>query len=307
LKLRNEEGGGRFKRRADAAARPHPATLFTDNLPFIQKAARHVARRGFLGAEEIEDFVSAVCLKIVDQDYAVLRSFEGKSSLTTYLTSVILRAFSDDRIKRWGRWRPSAMAKHLGPLAEELERLVHHDDRSVEEACAILEASGQSIDRSQAESLLARLPVRFRRRVVDAGRLAEMPARSGDPDAGLLAEERRGTAQRVEKHLAEALARLTPDDRLLVKLAYCRGLSVSAIARTLGRNQRRLYRRLEWCKKAMRTYLEACGLEKSSVQAILGDPALRMDVTELRPEGAGKPAASPSHSSEVDPVGADSA
>ncbi|HET8947793.1 MAG TPA: sigma-70 family RNA polymerase sigma factor [Candidatus Polarisedimenticolia bacterium] len=302
-----DEVGGRFERRAGPGAPRDPAALFTENLPLIARAARHAARRGFLGADEIEDFVSEVYVKILDQDYAVLRAFEGKSSLSTYLTSVIMRAFSDFQIRRWGRWRPSALAKHLGPLAEELERLVQHDDRTLEEACAILETSGHQVDRKEAESLLVRLPVRFRRRLVDADHLAELPAVSGDPEAGLRAEEHLETARRAEKHLAEALARLSPEDRLLVKLAFSVSLTVSAIARTLKQNQRRLFRRLESCKKVLRAHLERCGLDASSVRVILGDPAVRMDLPELRTEGVETSPAGPSHSSEVDPVGADPA
>jgi RNA polymerase sigma factor (sigma-70 family) len=304
LKKRDEQGD-RFKKGAGGAASRDPATLFTENLPLIRRASRHAARRGFLGPDDADDFVSEICLKIVAQDYAVLRAFEAKSSLSTYLTSVINRAFSDFQIKRWGRWRPSAMAKHLGPLAEELERLVHHDERTFEEACDILATSGHLVDRKEAESLLARLPVRVRRRVVDADHLADLPAACGDPDAGLLAEERFETARRAEKHLPEALARLSADDRLLVKLAFSEGLPISAIARALHQNQRRLYRRLEWCKRVLRAHLEGCGLEPSSVRGILGDPAIRMEIPELRAEAAETSPTSPSHSSEVDPVGAD--
>lgn len=250
--------------------------------------------------------MSEVHLKLVDDDYAVLRRFEGRSSLSTYLISVIQRAFFDFQIKRWGRWRPSAMARHLGPLAVELERLVHHEERSLDETCAILEvASGRPVDRQQLSSMLAQLPVRLHRRTVGTERLAEVPAPFGDADTGLVAAERQETARRAEKHLAEALASLAPDDRLIVRLAFVKGLTISAIAKMLGLNRRRLYRVLTRCLGTMRAHLEACGLAASTVAGVLGDPAVRIDVAEMKPADMETRKDGPSHSAGAGPVGAD--
>ena len=40
----------------------------------------------------------------------VLRKFEVRSSLRTYLTVVVNRMYIDGRVKQWGKWRPSAIA-----------------------------------------------------------------------------------------------------------------------------------------------------------------------------------------------------
>jgi hypothetical protein len=55
-------------------------------------------------------------LKLIENDYRILRSFEGLASLGTYLTTVIARLFLDFQIHEWGRWRPSAAATRLGPF-----------------------------------------------------------------------------------------------------------------------------------------------------------------------------------------------
>ena len=55
----------------------------------IQHAAH--ARSRVVSSEDIEDIAAEVFLKIVDDDYAVLRRFKGISSLPTYLTVIARR------------------------------------------------------------------------------------------------------------------------------------------------------------------------------------------------------------------------
>ena len=50
--------------------------------------------------------------------------FEGRSQLRTYLITVVQRHFLDDRNARWGKWRPSSIARRIGPIAVLLDLLV---------------------------------------------------------------------------------------------------------------------------------------------------------------------------------------
>src|SRR5262245_53825833 len=77
--------------------------LFTSNLALIARVVRHVASRRFLERQELKDFEAEVHLKLIEDDYAVLRRFEGRSALSTYLVAVIQRAFLDYQVKRWGK------------------------------------------------------------------------------------------------------------------------------------------------------------------------------------------------------------
>src|SRR4029453_14108130 len=45
-------------------------------------------------------------LRLVEDDYDVLRRFQARSSLPTYVTVVIQRLFLDYRNRLWGKWRP---------------------------------------------------------------------------------------------------------------------------------------------------------------------------------------------------------
>jgi DNA-directed RNA polymerase specialized sigma24 family protein len=87
------------------------------------RAISFVSSRHHLPGSEADDFGSHVKLKLIEHDYAILKKFEGRSNLRTYLTVVIHRLFLDYRIKAWGKWRPSAAAKRCGGVAILLERL----------------------------------------------------------------------------------------------------------------------------------------------------------------------------------------
>ena len=82
--------------------------LVVDNLPLVDSVVRTIARRHGLSADQQDELGSSVKLKLVENDYEVLRKFEGRSSMRTYLTAVVQRHFLDSRTALWGRWRPCA-------------------------------------------------------------------------------------------------------------------------------------------------------------------------------------------------------
>ena len=92
-------------------------TFFLDNLSLIERVIAFVCRKYGLSGADAEDFASASKLKIIEDDYAVLRKFEQKCSLATYLTIVIQRHYLDQMIRERGKWRPSMRARQGGDAA----------------------------------------------------------------------------------------------------------------------------------------------------------------------------------------------
>src|SRR5215472_17913272 len=120
-----------------------PAELFLANLQTIEGLVQMVARQQRMTWAEAEEFASIVRLRLIENDYAILRKFRGGSSLRTYLTVVIARQALDYRDACWGRWRPSRAARRLGRTAVTLERLIVRDGFTLDEAWrAVLEAAG---------------------------------------------------------------------------------------------------------------------------------------------------------------------
>lgn len=270
--------------------------LFEQELPFIDRVVVSICRRNAFPPDESEDFASWAKLRLVDDDFAVFRKFQSRSSLSTYLTTVIVNLFRDYRIHRWGKWRPSAEAKRLGTVAVQLETLIARDGRTVGEAIAHLQTSF-GVDRSVAdlERMAAQLPLRTRRRFEGEEALAAVV--SGEStDSGVEEAERRATERLAESALARALGTLEPVDRLVLKLRFADGLAIVDIASMLGEPARPLYSRIERALAKLRRVLEGEGLEASRVTGLVGWSGLdlRVDFGTL-PE---TPVRSPSSSME---------
>lgn len=244
--------------------------LFVSSLPDIERVTQHLARRHRLSPSETDDFLSEVNLAIIQGDYAILSSFEGRSSLRTYLTTVIHRLFLDFRRKSWGKWRPSAQALRLGPVALRLELLVCRDGLSLEEAVETLRtnfACDQSPE--SLRDLAARLPRRLSRRTLPEAEevLASLPA--GDlerPDAQLDGARISESAQGL---ISDVMATLGPEDRIVLRMRFEDGISVADIARTLRLDQKRLYRRLDDILQVLRRSLEERGLAWPEVERMI--------------------------------------
>src|SRR5437763_3266091 len=113
--------------------------LYRQHLTIIGQIALSICRRNRVDAHDAEDFASDIRLKLCDDNFGVIRKFQGKSSFITYLTVVINKAFLDHRRKLWGKWTPSSQAKRLGVVAVLLETLVYRDGCSFDAACQMLE------------------------------------------------------------------------------------------------------------------------------------------------------------------------
>src|SRR4029079_12085578 len=87
------------------------------SLPLVERLAQSACRGSRMTPADVEDFVSDVKLKLVEDDYAALRKFEGRCSLPTYLAMIVKRHLLDHRSRTLGRFRPSAKAQQMGAQA----------------------------------------------------------------------------------------------------------------------------------------------------------------------------------------------
>jgi RNA polymerase sigma factor (sigma-70 family) len=231
--------------------------LYNQHLSIIGQIASSVCRRNGLSEHDAEDFTSDIRLKLCDDDFAVIRKFQGKSNFTTYLTVVINKAFLDHRRRVWGKWSPSSQAKRLGDVVVALETLVYRDGLSFDSACAILEQKhGAAIDRRQLRLTLATLPRRSPRRFESDDGLTTLASQDG-ADADLLEGEREQQLAAAQSALRKALAELADEDRAVIRLLYYEGLSVADIARSLHIEQKRLYPRIKVLLTSLRRTLKS--------------------------------------------------
>jgi RNA polymerase sigma factor (sigma-70 family) len=265
---------------ADSAPSGEPITceqLFLDHMDTIARIVTFVARRRGLTSDEGDEFLSHVNLKLIEDDYAVLRKFRGRSSLRTYLTVVIQRLFLDWRVAQWGKWRPSALAKRTGTVAILLEQLTMRQGLSFEQAITVLETEHRlAVDRSELEALFAQLPARPRRRYIGEEALHDVPASYGDPSGGLAAEATASAATRTARALAKELGRLPAEDLRLLRERFLNGYSVVDIAKGTCQDSKKLYRRLERLLARLRAKLEIRGIRQSEVRELLADPCVEV-------------------------------
>jgi RNA polymerase sigma factor for flagellar operon FliA len=201
-----------------------------------------------------------------------LRRFEGRSSLTTYLTVVINRLFLDYRNRLWGRWRPSAEAKRLGPTAILIERLVARDGWTYDQVVTMFRVNHGDV----LDGPLAAFCVKVSQRLPNRQAVAETDAESVEspgatPEASLVREEQESLAERVQVALDRAREALEPEQRLLLKMRFEDRLSIADIARALHRDQKPLYRVIERVLATLGRLLEADGISREDVNQLLSD------------------------------------
>jgi RNA polymerase sigma factor (sigma-70 family) len=248
-----------------------PRDLLLANLRLVEGVVERVCRRARLHGAEEEDFASHVKLKLVEDDYAILRKYEGRSSLATYLRVVVERLLSDQRMKERGRWHPSAEAVRMGEAGVLLETLVRRDGRSVEAALPVVQAAHPSLGRRDVEAMLDRLPERHRRpRATD---LESAPAARltvvGTPESRVLATESRSLAARAAEAIRQTMESLAVEDRLLLRFRFGSSMSIADISRVLRLPQRPLYRRMEALLRQLREALAAAGVHGDAAADVL--------------------------------------
>jgi RNA polymerase sigma factor (sigma-70 family) len=263
----------------DRAVSPHNVdALFVSQLDVIERVIGFVCAKHHVAATDAEDFESHAKLRLIDDNYAILRKFEGRSALRTYLTIVIERLFLDYRNSAWGKWRPSAEARRCGPIGELLEQLLVRDGYALDEASELLATNhGVTMPRSAIDSLAGRLPVRTRRRFESDDTLAQLPSHAASPDDLVSDRDRQGVADRVSTVLKAVMSRLDTQDRLILALRFEDGRTVADIAGMLRLEPKALYRRVERLLRRLRQALEKNDVNTAAVMEMLESPAVSVE------------------------------
>lgn len=244
-----------------------PREVLQKNLALVDSVTDRVCRRARLYGPDAEDFSASVKLALIEDDYAILRRFEGRSSLSTYLTIVVERLLADEHVRTRGRWHPSTEAVRLGTAAMLLESLMFRDHRTLEEALPLVHAVDPTLTRSSAEALLARLPERRPRPVTTD--LESVPPTSLSTEAATPEFEARQLSERTARIVRDTLAALSLEDRMLVRFRFVAAMSIADISRMMRLPQRPLYRRLESLLLRLRNALESAGLDGAAVEEII--------------------------------------
>lgn len=256
------DGPIRFAARAE---QPKPEEILREQLPLIDGVVRSVCRRRAFSADDSEEFQSFVHLKLTEDNYRILRKFEGRCSLRTYMTITVGRLALDFRDRKWGKWRPSAVARRLGKTAVALDTLMYRDQLGFEEAASLLMTRDPALTRADLEKTASELPVRWRRRFEPAEVLANRTAEEPGPDQLLETREKDRLRAKLWTRLEEELESLPAEDRLVVQWRFLDGMQVVRIAELLQTEAKPLYARIQRILTDLRQRLESAGFSAEEV------------------------------------------
>jgi RNA polymerase sigma factor (sigma-70 family) len=248
-----------------------PRQLIEQNVELIDRLVHRACRRVGVATDDIGDAASMVKLALLENDCAILRRFEGRSSLATYLTIVIQRLLSNQRERTHGRWRPSAEAHRVGPHAVIIEDLVGRQHRSIDEVMPMVRAVDPAITRNDVAEIASRMPQRTPRpREVPLPTEEIQPLAARDrADASTIDRELRGLTAHAGTLLRDTMTSWPAADRMLVRLRFESSLTIADIARLMKVAQRPLYRRLESLLLALRETLLAAGVDSAAAGELL--------------------------------------
>lgn len=245
--------------------------LFESNLGLIDRVIATVCRRARVFGADAEDFASTVRIALIEDDYAILRKYAGRSSFAAYLAIVVQHLLLDQRTHAFGRWRPSREAERLGEAGVLLERLLHRDRRSLDEALPIVQHVDAAMTRERAVAMAERFPERTARpRAVELDDDAPVAA----PDAAdirVVDADRRRLSAETSRAIRDALAALPTEDAMILRFRFGSGMSIADISRMLRLPQRPLYRRLESLIERLRAAVAAAGLSSRDVTELIGE------------------------------------
>ena len=252
------------------------AKLFETNLALIDRAIATVCRRARLSPADAEDFASSVKVALIENDYAVLRKYAGRSSFEGYVAVVVQNFLHDQRTHAFGRWRPSREAERHGDAGVLLETLLHRDQRSLDEALPIVQGLDATLTRERAAAMAEHFPARVARpRAVALDDDVDFAA-SEAADVRVVEADRRRLAGETARAIREAIDALPLEDGMILRFRFGSGMSIADISRMLRLPQRPLYRKIDSLIERMRAALDAAGLDSRDVTELIGE-AQEMD------------------------------
>jgi RNA polymerase sigma factor (sigma-70 family) len=217
-----------------------------EHAPLILQVVRLFER----DADAVQDCFLFVCERLRRDDLRRIRRFreEGTASFPTWLRAVVRRLCLDWRRHRFGRFRlPRAIAR-LSEFDQEVFRFIHLRRMSENETFHCAKALWPGLTRAHLADAVARVGRSLPRRqwwllLVHRPRLqsisdAPEEADPADREASLVDPapdpERDAAEHERTAALRDALERLPPRPRLLLRLRFGQDLGLEQIARIVG-------------------------------------------------------------------------
>jgi len=230
-------------------ASPDPSAAWKDFLQRYSPVVLHIARHYESDPQRANECFDHVCQALSDHRFRRLLSFEsnGPARFRTWLMAVTANLCVDWRRKRRGRFRPVRAVAHLPELDQLVYRHIYVRGLPRAECLRLLQPRFPELTNQQLSSINGRLfsllspqqRWQLGMGMATAGPRGDMiTLDTGDDsihlaDAGAGPEEIAQDAQEGEL-LANALAQLPSQQRLLLRLRFEQNLALAEVARLTG-------------------------------------------------------------------------
>ena len=242
--------------------------LFLQQRPLIQRLVAFTAWRYQLTPQDTEDFESWVTLKIIDDDYRVLRQFAGRSTLKSYLTVVVNREIIEFHRRAYGKRRHPP-----GEVAKLIDQYGNRENYPVERIRDLLqEKHGVEVTQEDVERAIADgRRLHCGRSFVGEEAFADRPSPNPDPEQSLVAEERRRQLERVHACIDRLITQLPELEGTMLTLRFKKGMKIVDIARQWRVEEKPLFRRFQIVLRKLREALCKEGIDGPFVRDLLSN------------------------------------
>lgn len=243
-----------------------------NHLGYIESQCRRAVRRlsgGSPAFSEIDleneslELFNRVIDRVRENDYAMIRRFDGRSRFTTYLTALISRQAVEEIRRRRGRSRARQRAQTLGRLGLNLFEKIFSRGLNISEA--LREMQMEKNPGISEEQLLRMTDHIIGRNGVPSPFIISMGEPPDCPDSSGRTPENLALEREQREQLSEAVnllrRELSGSDRLLLRLRFPPDMEssprkASEIATMLQISRKAVYRRLDRLLLRCRTILE---------------------------------------------------
>jgi RNA polymerase sigma factor (sigma-70 family) len=215
------------------------AGILMENLDFIKKQCHKAMAHLPLSPDtnlrenEVNELINDVIERLSADDFKALRAFEGRSKITTYISTIIANIIVDAVRSKKGRNRIHERAKEIGDLGLRLYDLIFVHNYNLQEAhehlktsCGITKSLMEISDildriRGRQTFLVANSTIAYQESGTESGdqdlQKISLPDNSKKPDELIIEKQR---AQAVQQMLAEIISELKGEDRLMLRMKY---------------------------------------------------------------------------------------
>jgi RNA polymerase sigma factor (sigma-70 family) len=239
-----------------------PPEYFASGLPIVEDVIAFHSSRGRLSSEEREDFYSWAICKLIENDYGRIRKFEGRSSFRSFVSVIVGHLLVDYFESKGGRRRSSSTAQLFAPEGVWIERYLRRG-HTLSEAIQLVRSNHDSpLSEDELYHIAIRLPLtRKRPTFVAESAGAQVGSLEASPERLIEGKVEEASRVELEAALERALARLSPEERVFVRMRFEEGSRINEIAQAFHIPEKAFYRRFQRTLRRLRKELRTAGLD----------------------------------------------